>query len=159
EPDTNNSGYTQSLATFNNGTSDSFSYTAPSGGSNKVFMLLLIGRGAPTNYSASLNGKSLTVVHKQDGNAAAEYYGYPVNPASGTFSVSSDGSGAMDYFVFTVKDADQTNPIDASGATAKTGTFDFTVATTTTNSINDLVLVLTVSGASPASLPAHGGGQ
>jgi RHS repeat-associated protein len=58
-----------------------------------------------------------------------------------------------------VKGADQTNPIDAIGATTKNGTYSFSVATTTTDSANDLLVDLALSGAAPGSSPAHGGGQ
>src|SRR3989344_6997109 len=69
-------------------TSDSRSYTVPSGGSNKVFVLLIAkaGDGAPT---ATLNGASLTTGEVPGTHdRAAYYYGYLANPSSGTFQIN-----------------------------------------------------------------------
>jgi RHS repeat-associated protein len=139
-------------------TSDSFSYTVPNGGNNKVLMLWLAGYSG-TNYSATQNGSPIAITRVQNGNAASEMYGYLVNPSSGTFNVSSNIAGGVDYYVYTVSGADQTNPIDAVGTSTKNGTYSFSVATTTTKTANDLVLDFALSGASPGSSPAHGGGQ
>jgi hypothetical protein len=120
-------------------TSDSFSYTVPAGGSNKVF-IVNIRQCGPVAPTATLNGASLTI-QSVPGTYDRMYpfVGYVVAPTSGTFSINF-GSGAtcMDYVPLTVSGADQISPIDTTGDTNAI-TNSLTISTTTSVG-NDLLL-------------------
>ncbi len=99
-------------------TTQSFSYTVPSGGASKLFVAIFatgsqLSAGLP---SAMLNGQSLTIVTATGtSNRAGWAMGYLTNPTSGQFSVSyTDGSGGytLNYYVMTLHNAAQTNPVD-----------------------------------------------
>ena len=70
--------------------SDSFSYTGPSGGTNKLFMVLLT-RGGAAFATGSLNGVPLstfTQINTTLGEGPS-YYAYLANPSSGTFVLTT----------------------------------------------------------------------
>jgi Salmonella virulence plasmid 65kDa B protein len=71
------------------GISDSFSYTVPSGGQNKMMLVLMFANDR--NYTATQNGVPLTVNKITVNNAqlSALSYMYLPNPTSGTFSLTA----------------------------------------------------------------------
>ena len=120
-------------------TSDSRSYTVPSGGSNKVFVLLIAkaGDGAPT---ATLNGASLTTGEVPGTHdRAAYYYGYLANPSSGTFYLTLPSAQNPYYALFTLENAAQASSIDASAVTNNTSASTKSTSVTT-SAAYDLLL-------------------
>jgi RHS repeat-associated protein len=122
--------------------SDSFTYTVPAGGANKLLVVEILSNGAFNPSSITLNGVAATIgVHGTDGSGQhfLYTYGYLAAPTSGTFSLSFPAAQTFDYVVFTVQNAAQTNPIDASYHTGNGSATSVTTSTSTANS-NDLLL-------------------
>lgn len=121
------------------GTSDSFSYTVPSGGTSKLLVVLALVSN-PNTVSATQNGSALTVSQAPGtANRAYPWIGYLANPSSGTFSLSLSSSGTVDYVVMTLKDAAQTSPVDVSSVTNE-GNQTSNSTSVTTNIGYDLLL-------------------
>ena len=146
-----------------NAISDSFTYTVPSGGSNKTLVVwLFYGAGRDRTFTTSQNGSPITMnLLSGDpySNQSDFYYGTLANPTSGTFSISWTG-GATYYLavVFTLQDADISNPIDA------TVWHNFSAATSdalniTTNTDNALLLGITDWGNDLNVLTNSGAGE
>jgi len=96
--------------------SDSFSYTVPAGGTNKLMVALIaFGNGDKSaSLSVTQNGVPLTCQFIAYGIRAYQHLCYLANPSNGTFAMSWSGAATLQYSVFTVKDAAQSNPIDAT---------------------------------------------
>ena len=123
-------------------TSDSFSYTVPAGGANKLLVVLLaIGADKSSSLAATQNGASLTC-RKISGSITRAYhfYCYLASPASGTFSISWSGGTVFQYSIFTLQNAAQSSPIDVSNVTDLTTTGTTLSTNVTTTQGNDLLL-------------------
>ena len=121
------------------GTSDSFTYTVPAGGQNKL--LVVIGLRWYSDLSITQNGTafdSITHFAKSSGNTEDYFIATLAAPASGTFSISRPSTGYFDYIVLTLQDAAQTSSVDITSAAG--GTASSMTATTTTGVGNDLLL-------------------
>jgi hypothetical protein len=94
---------------------DSFSYTVPSGGSNKL-LVVFVARGDAVAPTATLNGVSLSTFTRYTSNEERfyHYYAYLANPSSGVFALTLNSMSQADYVVMTLQDAAQTNPIDTT---------------------------------------------
>jgi YD repeat-containing protein len=118
-----------------NTTSDSISYTVPSGGNNKL-LVVLMGKNQTSdpNPTMALNGASLTTgrYFNTQGNLAAYFYGYLAAPTSGTFQVTFPQPTYADYVIFTVQHAAQSNPIDTTNVGTTLSGTSVTVSTSTT---------------------------
>ncbi len=141
-------------------TSDSFSYTVPSG-TNQTFFVVL-AEGTDNTPSATLNGASLTFTEASAtcspaNVAAAEWYGYVVAPTTGTFSLSGISAGSADYLVGTFNGSDQTTPIDKASCSGRTSVTtvrgDITPPSANTFLIDFTFIGVANNGSS------HGGGQ
>jgi hypothetical protein len=132
-------------------TQDSRSYTVPSAGSNKLFLVFVANFASSNAPSATLNGQPVTFIRfNGTANRAAYFVGYLTNPTSGTFTINWSPSTNADYTLLTVKDAAQTNPLDAATVTTVTAGITVTTSVTTTQG-SDLLLSFPVgSTASPA---------
>ena len=123
-------------------TSDSFSYTVPAGGTNKLLVVLLaMGADKSASLSATQNGASLTC-QKISGSITRAYhfYCYLASPASGTFSISWSGGTVFQYSIFTLQNAAQSFPIDVSNVNDLTTTGTSLSTNVTTTQGNDLLL-------------------
>ena len=123
-------------------TSDSFTYTVPASGANKLLAVIVVANGGPTNApSATQNGSALTC-SKISGSTirAYHYICYLANPSSGTFSVSWTTATEFQYSIFTLQNAAQTAPIDVSNVTDLTTTGTSLSTSVTTTQGNDLLL-------------------
>jgi hypothetical protein len=140
-----------STATYRSGigTSDSFTYTVPSNGTNKL-LVVVFGSGGDKSSSinATQNGASLTCANfsTPPHNNAYEMYCYLPSPSTGTFSISWSGSNGYEYSVFTLQDAAQTDPIDVATSGGDAGSVSSNTLTITTNVGNDALLDMTMSG-------------
>jgi RHS repeat-associated protein len=97
-------------------TSDSFTYTVPSGGSNKLLVVMAaLGADESSSLTATLNGATSTC-QKISGSLtrAYDYYCYLAAPTSGTFSISWSTASGFQYGIYTLQNAAQANPIDTS---------------------------------------------
>jgi hypothetical protein len=122
-------------------TSDSFSYTVPSGGSNKLFVVMVCQNNATNAPTATLNGVSLATFVKMPGplDRCGWYYSYLAAPSSGTFQINfTGGSTYADYEVMTLQDAAQANPDDTSAVNNAVATSVSVSGTTSAG--NDLIL-------------------
>jgi YD repeat-containing protein len=142
-------------------TSESFSYTVPSGGSNKLLMVLFGDNSATGPTSITQNGTDFTSSpYPSDGNLfawnAKPLDRVPCKPSSGTFSMSWGGTTYSEMAVFTVQNAAQTNLVDAQNLTC--GTANTMSSATTTSVGNDLLLSYS-SFQSQGSLSSFGSGQ
>ena len=146
-----------------NAISDLFTYTVPSGGSNKTLVVwLFYGAGRDRTFTTSQNGSPITMNLLSGApysNQSDFYYGTLANPTSGTFSIGWTG-GATYYLavVFTLQDVDMSNPIDA------TAWHNFSAATSdaldvTTNTDNALLLGITDWGNDFNVLTNSGAGE
>ncbi len=138
------------------GATDSFEYTVPTGGSNRLFVAIFAQGGNPSTEglpTASLNGQSLTMAVIPGSFSRAGYsVGYLANPTSGTFTVAYTdrfGGHLVDYIVMTLDNASQTNPVDASAVSNSSVTSSKTTSVTTTVG-NDLLLSMSFYGGSAA---------
>ncbi len=123
--------------------SGSFTYTVPSGGTNKVEFVQINGgcaNGAGT-FTITQNGTSLTVVRALSASNQAQMgYAYLAAPTTGSFSWAySNGASHCTFVVVTVQDADQANPIDShtTGGGNAANTSD--ALSLTTNTANTLL--------------------
>lgn len=140
------------------GTSDSFSYTVPSGGSNKLLVVLL-GKGAGTP-SATLNGQAITftsVTGSDTQRSNPQYVGVLANPTSGTFAYSNTASNGFGYVVFTLQDAAQTSPVDATYLAGSMSNSTITGTATTTTGKDFLVSFCMAANA--YSYSSYGAGE
>jgi hypothetical protein len=121
--------------------SDSFTYTVPAGGTNKLFVVMLTTPSANTP-SATLNGVALQTFVRYSVNPTEYQHWYAVlpNPTSGTFSINLNGGNSMDYDVFTVQNANLTNPTDVNVFNAYSTTHTSMSVTGTTTAGLDLLL-------------------
>jgi YD repeat-containing protein len=146
------------------GTSDSFNYTVPSGGTNKVLVVLLSGGAASASahtITVSQNGVSVPMNELDGGSVNQAYmaYGVLAAPTSGTFSAS--WTGGFDHYtftVFTVQNAALTGTVDSSAF------HKFNAATTdsltdTTNTGNTLLLDISHWGNISNALTNSGSGE
>jgi YD repeat-containing protein len=126
--------------TLGSGSSDNFSYTVPSGGSNKVLVVLDCDNDGAKPTSATQNGVSLATFVKLPGHLdrCNWFYSYLVAPTSGTFQINFPTTNARDYEVFTVQNASQTTPVDTSGVSNAIATS--VTESTTTSATNDLLV-------------------
>jgi hypothetical protein len=123
-------------------TSDSFSYTVPSGGANKLLLVLVrknFEAHAPS--SATLNGVSLAAFTRTPGtvNRGILWYSYLTAPTSGTFQINFPESTCYDIVLMTVQNAAQTSPIDAALTTYSPSASSMTTSATTTQGYDLLV--------------------
>ncbi|ANV99357.1 hypothetical protein LMTR13_03350 [Bradyrhizobium icense] len=128
--------------------SDSFTYTVPSGGSNKL-LLVIVRQNDYDLPTATQNGVSLATFTQFNGTSGQGgwFYSYLATPTSGTFQITFTGTRVYDLVVMTLQDAAQTSPIDTSAVTTTSGVSTKTTSTTTTQG-NDLLI----------SMGAHVGG-
>lgn len=109
-------------------------YTVPSGGENKLFVLVF-GNNNDNTPTVSLNGTSATCTRLTGTlNRAYPYVCYVPNPSTGTLSISFASATYMDGVAFTLKDAAQTNPLDVGDVVWSGGN-----VTTLANSITTTV--------------------
>ncbi len=125
------------------GTTDSFTYTVPGGGSNKL--LIIMGGFQGTTPTVTQNGASVTMAAVAGTfDRVKPYVGYLAAPTTGTLSVTLSGSGYADYVVMTLQDAAQTTPIDVAAVTNNGSSNTKTTSVTTTVG-NDLLLSFAAS--------------
>lgn len=131
---------------FNPAATQSFSYTVPAGGQNKVTVVLYCINDSVT--SMTLNTVSMTVVDLTSGGNRCAHIGYAylAAPTSGLLAMVFAGATFGSYVVFTVQDAFQGGP-------EATGLFEVTSSDTNTNTVsvttvtaNDLVVDFIVHG-------------
>ena len=109
-----------------NAISNSFTYTVPSGGSNKTLVVwLFFGGNRGRTFTTSQNGSPITMNLLSGApysNQSDFYYGTLADPTSGTFSISWTG-GPTYYLavVFTLQDVDISDPIDATADSGDCG--------------------------------------
>jgi hypothetical protein len=122
-----------------NVTADSFTYTVPSSGINKLFVVMVC-QNSGTAPTATLNGGALATFVKMPGpfDRCNWFYSYLAAPSSGSFQINFSGSTYADYIVMTLQDAAQSNPDDASGV--NNGIASSITVSTTTASGYDLLL-------------------
>ena len=123
-------------------TSDAFMYAVPTGGGNKLLVVLLaMGSDKSASLAATQNGTALTC-QKISGSITRAYhfYCYLASPASGTFSISWSGGTVFQYSIFTLQNAAQSSPIDVSNVTDLTTTGTSLSTNVTTTQGNDLLL-------------------
>ena len=144
--------------TVSSGTSDSFSYTVPAGGSHKEMIVqVCMGGGTP---SATQNGASVTFTEiSGDVERCYHWYGVLANPSSGTFSMNWS-NGGIQYSVMTLANVNQSSPVDVSYLSAVHAPTHSTVISTnvTTTVGNDLLLDEAV-GSIPGTVQTYGAGQ
>jgi hypothetical protein len=106
------------LHSVTSATSDSFSYTVPSSGSNKLLVVYLCkGNSVGALPTATQNGASLStfVLIPGTGSLCAWYYSYLAVPTTGTFQINFPaGATNADYTVMTLQDVAPTNPVETS---------------------------------------------
>lgn len=143
------------------GTSNSFTYTVPSGTSQELLIMIHDGSDNITP-SGTQNGSAITFKKSVcSGNANVnEWFGYLQNPSTGTNSLSLGGTATVDYYVMTLNGVTHasSSPIDNNGITCK-GTSSVSSQSTsfTPDGANDLLISLLGTG-NPA-LSSHGAGQ
>jgi len=143
------------------GTSISFSYTVPSGGENKLLIVMWSGSNA-TPTAMTLNGTSFaSSAYVWPASSCApgmtyHWYAYLAAPTSGTFNMQWSATENANIAAFTVRDAEQTNPIDAAHLTCGTGSSKSTSVTTTVG--NDLLLSYPV-WSSAGNFSSYGAGE
>ena len=144
--------------TINNGTSDSFSYTPPAGGTNKL-LVVLIGQNENSDWpSATQNGTALTCAQISGTIDRAYYsYCYLASPPSGTFSISWPSLKYARFIVMTLKDAAQSSPIDASNVTNAITSSKSTSVTTSVG--NDLLLSIAFKETAGGAFSSFGTGE
>ena len=136
-----------------NVTSNSFTYTVPAGGTNKLLVVMLaLGADKSASLSATQNGAPLTC-QKISGPLirAYHFYCYFAAPTSGTFSISWSGGSVFQYSIFTLQNAAQSNPIDASTVNDLTSSGSSLSTNVTTTQGNDLLLDHVIGAASSHS--------
>jgi YD repeat-containing protein len=121
-------------------TSDSFSYTVPTG-SNKLLVVWLTDNDGTHAPTATLNGVSTATFTKVSGTAdrAAYWYSYLAAPTTGTFQINFSASTDGDYEVFTLQNASQSSPVDTSNVTNNVSASTKTTSITTTVSYDFMV--------------------
>lgn len=126
-------------------TSQSYSYTVPAGGANKLFCVFIgIGSGGVTP-TATLNGVSISLTMVDaTANQLYCFFGYLAAPSTGTLSITTDGTTNITSVPFTLQDAAQASPIDISGATHNNSTTLTTTVTTT--QADDAILAFGTNG-------------
>jgi len=122
-------------------TNDSFTYTVPSGGSNKMLIVQLALGGGRTP-TVTQNGSSVPMTQISGSiTRANHWYGYLANPSTGTFSISwTGGASGVQYSVMTLANAAQSSPIDASNVTDLTSSGSTISTSVTTSAPYDLLL-------------------
>jgi RHS repeat-associated protein len=141
------------LPTNCSGSSDSFSYTVPAGGTTKLLLVLVGTTDNVANPTATQNGVSLAAFTRVPGTVdrAFYWYSYLAAPTSGTFSINFAGAECADYWVMTLQDGAQSSPADASYVTNSLSASSKTTSTTTSVG-NDLLLsISSYSGGGAAS--------
>ena len=143
------------------GTSLSFSYTVPSGGQNKMLVVLWTQNNSTDPTALSLNGTSFTssiTRHTESCSPgmANHYFAYLADPTSGTFNMTWSGTTYSNVTVFTVQNARELNPIDVENLTCGTASSKSTSVTTTTG--YDLLLSYTTYQ-SAGALTSFGAGE
>ncbi len=123
-------------------TSDSFSYTVPAGGSNKLFLVVgEMGADVRSTLSATLNGSALTCQSVSGPLIRAyPFLCYVASPLSGTFSMHWTGSSGFQYAVYTVQNAAQSSPVDASAINDLTSPGSSLSTSVTTTQGSDLLI-------------------
>jgi hypothetical protein len=137
----NNSTNANSMHGF--ASSNSFTYTVPSGGTNKVMVAWCSFADAQwPSVSVTQNGVTVPMTRLSPSgsdNQASMGYGTLAAPATGTFSFSTAGSGHYTCVVVTVQNAAQTGIVDSTVWHAfAANTSD--AATLATNSGNTLLI-------------------
>lgn len=144
------------------GTSLSFTYTVPAGGSNKMLVAMVtVSAGAFNTNVTTLtqNGVSFisNFVEDDGANLAGQLVYYLAAPASGTFQMNWTGNNNLIVTVFTIQDCVQTSPIDAHGTASNSST---TITTTVSSNVgNDLLLANAVHGFVTDTVSSYGAGQ
>jgi hypothetical protein len=143
-----------------NGTaSTSFSYTVPSGGQNKLLVVLCACNTPHGGLSATQNGAALasfTRINTNPINATDYEVSYLANPSTGTFVFTDANSGEDDFVVLTLQDAAQTNPYDVYYHATSGSTNSLSVSTTTTVSHD---ILLSIGGHENATVSSYGSGE
>ena len=139
-------------------TSITYSYTSPSGGSNRL-MVILIGWGCgnkPT--TVTYGGTSMTLTTRLVAQAIGDgILVYLANPTAGAANVVVSWTGAaactLSAATFTLQDAKQTSPQDVAGANSgfSTGTSKTQAITTSTNGDIILTWIIVNNGAGLAA--------
>jgi len=138
-------------------TSDSWTYTVPSGGQNKLLVVLFAGNSDP--ITASQNGSPLSC-SRINGVIDRAYHTvcYLAAPTSGTFSISWINAGGYQASMFTLQNAAQTSPIDAKYVNDIEASAP-SVTTSTTTSVGYDLLIDHVVGSAASIAHSFGAGQ
>jgi RHS repeat-associated protein len=139
----------------------SLSYTVPSGGSNKLLVLLISGSAdIKTGYAATLNGVSLsplTKISTGSGTIGLSYYAYLANPTSGTFNISWSNMHGAEFALVTLQDANVSSPVDVTASKETDSSTSTVVSNITTTADNDLLLGQILGDNSPTSITGGSG--
>ena len=140
-----------------NVTSDAFTYTVPSGGTNNL-LVTIIGDENCTAPTVTQNGASTTMVQATGASTRLCYFiGYRAAPTTGTFSITLNGGATYaDYVVMTLQNALQISPIDDARVTSNASANTKTTNVTTTVG-NDLLLSMGVG--SGAAVTGYGASE
>jgi RHS repeat-associated protein len=114
--------------------STSFTYTVPSGGSNKLLVILCACNAPNSSLSATQNGTSLATFTRIDNgtiNVTNWSFSYLATPSSGTFVFNNTNNSAAAFVVFTLQNAALTNPTDAYKHATNASTNSLSVSTST----------------------------
>jgi hypothetical protein len=147
---------TYQTITGTNGTT--FTYTVPSGGTNKMLVtqFCLGGGRTPTVTQNGVNVPLTQISGSSD--RCLHWYGTLANPTSGTFSLTWTGSsGGTSVSVMTLQNVNQSDPIDVSNVTNTMGAGSISTSVTTTQG-NDLLLDEAV-GTNDTITQTYGTGQ
>jgi hypothetical protein len=118
-----------------NAQSNSFTYTVPTGGSNKALIVFLGGIDPSTNLTVTQNGVSVPLTLLYTSATAYQSYmrfGTLAAPTTGIFSMNGD-LGLQHYtaVLFTVQNAAQTGTIDATSSSNFSATTSNALSITT----------------------------
>lgn len=138
-----------------NDVSYSGTYTVPSGGTDKLLVVIVAVNNINVTPIMSQNGSPLTVIEiPGTANRAKYWVGYLAAPTSGTFSLSYDIQmppyNQATFYMMTLQNAAQSNPIDDSAVTNNSATASKTTSVTTTVA-NDLLLSLSYFASDPGT--------
>src|SRR6266436_8905072 len=141
------------------GTSQSFTYTVPAGGSNKLLLVLVAQNTGTAPTSATQNGVSLPVFTHVPGTVdrANYFYSYLPAPTSGTFTINWSGGTYADIEIVTLQNAAQINPVDVSNVTNNASATSKSTSVTTSVG-NDLLLSIAFSSCTN-TIASRGAGE
>ena len=145
-------------------TSESVNYTVPSGGSNKMMVVIIAGPPCHEIMSATQNGQPLTLVPVTGTYNRANYcIAYRPTPQSGQFEMDfdiSDHLAGVNYLLMTIQNADQTNPVDAVNVVTNSNLTSSQSTSVTTTVGNDLLLSKSFyAGNSDVTVSSYGSGE